>query len=397
MTTKLITIFLSNAHDNKRTTMETSPSTDNNAIAAATSGSSIPGVIPESSSADDSSNSFRTPNSNDCKEVLKVDPETETEAVSRSTEKIMDKSRQAKKVFGGVGTDDEDTAFVTEDFANDAKKSAIRLQLKCWPADYSAPSTYKGQAFLLRDPITQAVHMVTCKHNIVSEKNVHTGKFEDCEPPHEMVVLAGDMDIHATIVMPNTGYEKTEHPPVNLRQGEVWQYGIDVSFGPVINSETSEACYPTSRFEQHGLRTVLEYLRPLDLVANDFKYTEGLKVGILVQVPGVDKEAFSEVSGTGNIPLDDKSPWLNAADNYRQCFTKVCGEEKDIMIYTGTILEVGEAHIEYDINTYQGCSGAAVIVVDQTHADFGKAIAVHAGYKRTLNANIGFKLLAVSR
>ena len=37
----------------------------------------------------------------------------------------MDKSRQAKKVFGGVGTDDEDTAFVTEDFANDAKKSAM--------------------------------------------------------------------------------------------------------------------------------------------------------------------------------------------------------------------------------------------------------------------------------
>ena len=105
--------------------METSPPTDNNAISAATSGSSIPGVIPESSSADDSSNSFRTPNSNDCKEVLKVDPETETEAVSRSTEKIMDKFRQAKKVFGGVGTDDEDTAFVTEDFANDAKKSAM--------------------------------------------------------------------------------------------------------------------------------------------------------------------------------------------------------------------------------------------------------------------------------
>jgi hypothetical protein len=45
---------------------------------------------------------------------------------------------------------------------------------------------------------------------------------------------------------------------------------------------------------------------------------------------------------------------------------------------------MGDQHIEYDINTYGGCSGVVVILMQRDHADFGKALAVHAESDLTL-------------
>ena len=44
-----------------------------------------------------------------------------------------------------------------------------------------------------------------------------------------------------------------------------------------------------------------------------------------------------------------RNHYRTAADNYAQYFEKVCGKEMDVMIYTGTILEVGDEHSEYDV------------------------------------------------
>lgn len=52
-------------------------------------------------------------------------------------------------------------------------------------------------------------------------------------------------------------------------------------------------------------------------------------------------------------------------------------------------------HVEYDINTFGGCSGSAVLFLEIGPPDFLKVIAVHAGYKNHpdhFEANFGYKL-----
>lgn len=55
-------------------------------------------------------------------------------------------------------------------------------------------------------------------------------------------------------------------------------------------------------------------------------------------------------------------------------------------------------HIEHSINSYGGCSGAIIFLLDkdQPHSirqnNYGKAIAVHAGSSSTLQHNLGLRL-----
>ena len=78
----------------------------------------------------------------------------------------------------------------------------------------------------------------------------------------------------------------------------------------------------------------------------------------------------------------------------------IYGRPDAVNIYTGQITLVGEKHIEYDINTFTGCSGAIVFLLDQGQpdsvdpTDYGKAIAVHSGaHPSLLDRNFGFKIL----
>lgn len=82
---------------------------------------------------------------------------------------------------------------------------------------------------------------------------------------------------------------------------------------------------------------------------------------------------------------------------------RIYGPPKTAHIYTGKITMVSEHHIEYDINSFEGCSGAVVFLLGLetqpndsgvTHDDVGKAIAVHAGAHPRKIKNLGFKLKA---
>jgi hypothetical protein len=79
--------------------------------------------------------------------------------------------------------------------------------------------------------------------------------------------------------------------------------------------------------------------------------------------------------------------------------TKSLNSCNSVTIYTGKISYVGEHHIEYDINTYRGCSGAIVFLLEHNEQpptveerDSGKAIDGHAGFKYILSTNIGIQL-----
>jgi len=78
---------------------------------------------------------------------------------------------------------------------------------------------------------------------------------------------------------------------------------------------------------------------------------------------------------------------------------EIYGLPNEVNLYTGKIAHVGEQHIEYDVNTFTGCSGAIVFLLDKDQpssvqsCDHGKAIAVHAGSHPFLpNRNFGFQI-----
>ena len=57
----------------------------------------------------------------------------------------------------------------------------------------------------------------------------------------------------------------------------------------------------------------------------------------------------------------------------------------------GEITEVGEKYFMHDINTYSGCSGAAIFLLDtKDHPEQLTVIGVHAGYSPKSDQNFGF-------
>jgi len=72
---------------------------------------------------------------------------------------------------------------------------------------------------------------------------------------------------------------------------------------------------------------------------------------------------------------------------------QILGQPCDARVFTGWITKVGQKHIEYDISTFSGCSGAGVFLLDEKSANHCKVIAVHAGHQIALKTNTGFKIL----
>lgn len=104
--------------------------------------------------------------------------------------------------------------------------------------------------------------------------------------------------------------------------------------------------------------------RAFELVRDGFQYKKELRIGIAV---------FRNF---------DVLPHHAGVDITLDQFIKAFGPIDDIRkaIYTGMIRDVHENSIEHTINTFEGCSGAIVFLLEgqENPTDDGKAIAVHA-------------------
>mmetsp|Transcript_33334 Transcript_33334/g.50290 ORF Transcript_33334/g.50290 Transcript_33334/m.50290 type:complete len:143 (+) Transcript_33334:1004-1432(+) len=76
---------------------------------------------------------------------------------------------------------------------------------------------------------------------------------------------------------------------------------------------------------------------------------------------------------------------------------KYYGEPGRVNIYTGEIKYVGPKHIEYSINSFTGCFGAIVFLLDKDQpasvdqSDWGRAVAIHSGAHPLMSdRNYGF-------
>jgi hypothetical protein len=145
-------------------------------------------------------------------------------------------------------------------------------------------------------------------------------------------------------------------PSLEIRNNMIWKHGIDIAWGERVDDKTREVTSEQRTFQK---------------VRDDFEYQLGQCVGIAV---------FSEVGATA---LSAQAPAGTDDDFIRTIY----GAADRVNIYAGRITFVGVKHIEYDFNTFGGCSGAVVFLTDKGHPvgssarreDIGHAIAVHAG------------------
>jgi hypothetical protein len=166
---------------------------------------------------------------------------------------------------------------------------------------------------------------------------------------------------------------------VNLRDGVagrpgVGLYGLDIGKGELVDTVQERI---TS--EKHSFA----------LVREKFMLEVGQSIGIAVVFKSQSKPTNKTIAGVGEnyVAISDKEIEL------------IYGSPDTVNIYTGKITYVGETHIEYNINSFTGCSGAIVFLLDNNQppsvqsCDFGKAVAVHSQSHPILSKlNLGFKI-----
>jgi hypothetical protein len=138
-------------------------------------------------------------------------------------------------------------------------------------------------------------------------------------------------------------------------------YGLGFTFGSPIEDETN---------------SFTKSLASFSIVRHDFRIEKGQKIGILVWRVG-------EIVREGTIGK------LNETKE-----TTYFGPPSVPIIQTGVVTGVyGDGEVfSHSINTYEGCSGAVVFLLDKgqpvesvQEEDFGKAIGVHAAGYSPLN------------
>ena len=132
---------------------------------------------------------------------------------------------------------------------------------------------------------------------------------------------------------------------------------------------------PRCVFHYPWTLSTFEKIEPLCSVDEGFPYNVGTKIALLAYCNS--KNGLIELDGI--FETDDFVSTLDESDVHLT------------LILTGEITYNGVDHIEYNINTAGGCSGAQVIVADPESEDFKKVIAVHVGYSEDLDQNVGFK------
>jgi hypothetical protein len=249
------------------------------------------------------------------------------------------------------------------------RRSRSRAHL---PGKDAIPSSPGGQ-------MQYAVTPVTAKHNLRRIKPVVQGIPKTFDAVSTETYLPWDPEVRVHLTFPNLNWIPAHTDRLILRGAEsesdnpmIWPFGNDIAAGNKIRSYTQGVTSADGSYER---------VRP------SFNYEVGQRIGIAV----LSEHAPTSITASYN----PENPSLYHEDTLKRVF----GDPNNVNIYTGKILLVGDSHVEHDINTFTGCSGAIVFLLDieqpssVTPRDFGTAIAVHAGSHPTLRTrNLAFKI-----
>jgi hypothetical protein len=223
--------------------------------------------------------------------------------------------------------------------------------------------------------LMSSVYPFTAKHNLRRAQDDNKGWFQ---PSEAFLQLSGGIEIK--VDWEDLGWIVDGEARVDLREGKealpaFCQFGVDLSVGNLITDAEHPACVASHSFER--------------VVRKGFKLEKGMKVGIAVKFSDDSKPNRESISRED----EDEIPESFGDDDLKRYF----GETGKVNIYTGEIKYVGPTHIEYSINSFTGCAGCIVFLLDQDQPpsvdqnDWGKAIAIHSGAHPTMmDRNFGF-------
>mmetsp|Transcript_14219 Transcript_14219/g.39425 ORF Transcript_14219/g.39425 Transcript_14219/m.39425 type:complete len:291 (+) Transcript_14219:111-983(+) len=244
--------------------------------------------------------------------------------------------RNAKQFSTDIDSSEEYRQL--EPLFNNVYHGAAQLRVVC----IGRRDTYEGQMGMVDfgDGVAQPV---TCLHNVVarlgSEPKYITCTFDGRSFNETFEVHIQHMGIPVNRVQPLM---------VTIDDQTIfWQYGVDITKGEFPEDEPT----PQSR-----------HFHVFQAESVDFEYPEGTKVAMAVFA----KHAATEDSS--RMPPDVAATVTP---------TQVYGAADEINIYTGKITRRHERHFEHDMNSYRGCSGAIIFLLEGPHA--GYAIGVHIG------------------
>lgn len=347
-------------------------------------------TVTSSFSNDSSSASFgkTSPNQDETRSPPLPSPSSRTPpGKPRSAEQSIQKFRLLRSAppsfdTAGVVVRYDEDSIVEEDIQTLMNKSSL-MSIVAWNPIKRREVAYEGQMSIVQDSTPgnqENQFFMTCQHN------VHNGCNADDELEFVLStsqILPGDTP-RVTIPFPGQG-DTYQGPPQPLRNGHSWSSGPEVCRGPGADLR--------SLLHAPALQEFREAMEPTMVVDANFRYLRGTKVAIVAYT--INPLKLDGLSKNFPLPL-----WMQIAKNKLQsCFPHVFGPcpvpNLELDITTGTITRdaaQGETHVEYNVNTVGGHSGALVIVWDKNHPYHGQAIAVHVGYKEELGANIGFQL-----
>jgi hypothetical protein len=282
----------------------------------------------------------------------------------------------------------DDPTSISKKLANEVFKKAIILQVTTVRDADDSEKYWEGQAGLIRKeqltlspgrtnkddgdyPSTEAhfaVTPVTAKHNIESrEKGGIFHRFDSTK------ILIAATSKSRTVAFPEGGWEHIPEDTLSLHElvDAESPSGLDVTWGTTFANPSSFVTAKSTSFE---------------MVDDLFEIARGQKIAIVV---------------SRRTPVTHKAAGVkkNAVD-----LERYYGTELSSNIQTGVITGVAGdgSFFTHDINTFKGCSGAIVFLLDKAQpssvreTDYGKAIGVH-GAGAAEDTNVAFALHGKSR
>ena len=202
---------------------------------------------------------------------------------------------------------------------------------------------------------------VTALHNVV--KDFFRGEHFDVTSIPMMANSAGVIKVH-DFKRRNEAYHPSEGRRIDFPGANSfsWRYGLDITTGGVIRKITMAETDPNLSFEA---------------VDSSFEYKVGQKIGIAVY-------RNYEFDFT-NDEIYTNNGWKKE-DYPKEDILRIFGEDNAVSVYTGEITAVSpdKKVFRHDINSFRGCSGAIVFLLDKKQdlvgdQYYGQAIGVHAG------------------
>ena len=280
----------------------------------------------------------------------------------------------------------DDSTDISEGLMSEIAPKAIALDV-FYPlndVDASFETLGYGQGGLIRNGKISRSPGDTTSHctavPVTAKRNLRIVKKKDGVYSPNRVTLNVEVGV-ANFDSEDIGWEPSTADEIDIREGEgsrpaVTLWGLDISIGREISNPRNPLTDPAYSFE---------------LVRPKFNLEVGQKVAIAVNFRPKAKPNKQSIKGSG--------PAIPGREVSEKDIEGIYGKPDCVNVYTGTITYVGKDHIEYTCNTFTGCSGAIVFLLDGNQpdsvqqCDWGKCIAVHSGSHPYLpNRNFAFKL-----